>query len=127
MVRGIVHRMALSRQYRRDSQGRFAGAGAPGAKVTQGKAGGFANATFRARVANDRAAAKHKRTLVRKGVKAVAAGAGAAAAAGTVRAAVGGRGRSPAANKVQTSNPGTVGKVLKGAARAVGKAGKSLS
>jgi hypothetical protein len=42
-----------SRAYRRDNQGRFAGANG-GSKVTYGKAGGFANASFRARVQANR-------------------------------------------------------------------------
>lgn len=42
-----------SRKYRRDSKGRFAGSagGGGGTFVTTGKAGGFANQAFRARVA----------------------------------------------------------------------------
>jgi len=43
-----------SRQYRRSSNGRFAGAGA-GTRVTTGKAGGYANAAFRARTGAARA------------------------------------------------------------------------
>lgn len=39
------------RKYRRDSRGRFAGAGSGGTMVTYGRAGGFANQAFRARVA----------------------------------------------------------------------------
>lgn len=46
--------MAGTRAYRRDSHGRFAGSGG-GTKVTYGKAGGFANSAFRARVAAGRA------------------------------------------------------------------------
>lgn len=42
-----------TRAYRRDSNGRFAGSGG-GTKVTYGKAGGFANAGFRQRVAASR-------------------------------------------------------------------------
>ena len=46
--------MAGTRAYRRDSHERFAGSGG-GTKVTYGKAGGFANSAFRARVAAGRA------------------------------------------------------------------------
>lgn len=42
------------RAYRRDANGKFAGAGG-GTKVTMGRAGGFANASFRQRVASQRA------------------------------------------------------------------------
>lgn len=42
-----------TRAYRRDNNGRFAGSGG-GTKVTYGKAGGFANAGFRQRVAASR-------------------------------------------------------------------------
>jgi hypothetical protein len=73
--------MAAIRGYKRDSKGRFAGAGSGGGTVTFGRAGGFSNAAFRARVrqSTQRAsAAKLARgRLQRRLVK------GAAAAAGT--------------------------------------------
>ena len=45
-----------TRAYRRDKNGRFAGSGGGGTTVTYGKAGGFANSAFRARVAASRGA-----------------------------------------------------------------------
>jgi hypothetical protein len=45
--------MAATRQYRRKSNGQFAGASG-GTKVTTGRAGGFANSAFRSRVAASR-------------------------------------------------------------------------
>ena len=57
-----------SRAYRRDSRGRFAGSGG---RVTYGKAGGFANASHRAKAADARASAARRRALVGRG-KAVA-------------------------------------------------------
>lgn len=42
--------MAATRSYVRGSNGRFAGSGTKGAKVTTGRAGGFHNASFRQRV-----------------------------------------------------------------------------
>lgn len=46
-----------TRAYRRDSHGKFAGANG-GTKVTYGKAGGFANSAFRARVSAGRGQSK---------------------------------------------------------------------
>lgn len=51
-----------TRAYRRDNQGRFAGSGS-GTKVTYGKAGGFANAAHRAKVAQAGQKAKPKKSL----------------------------------------------------------------
>lgn len=65
-----------NRQYRRKSNGQFASRGDAGAKVTVGRAGGFASAAHRANVANSRAAARRRKALVRTGTK-VAAGAAA--------------------------------------------------
>lgn len=48
-----------TRAYRRDNRGRFAGAGG-GTKVTYGKAGGFANAAHRAKVAQGQKARPKK-------------------------------------------------------------------
>lgn len=48
-----------TRAYRRDNRGRFAGAGG-GTKVTYGKAGGFANAAHRAKVAQGQKARPQK-------------------------------------------------------------------
>lgn len=48
--------MATQRAYIRGSGGKFAGANAKGTKVTYGRAGGFANAAFRSRVAASRKA-----------------------------------------------------------------------
>lgn len=45
-----------TRAYRRDKNGRFAGSGGGGTTITYGKAGGFANSAFRARVAASRGA-----------------------------------------------------------------------
>jgi hypothetical protein len=66
--------MAGSRQYRRQSNGRFAGSGG-GTVTTTGRAGGFASAAHRANVAGMRAAKAHRQALVRKGVKVAAASA----------------------------------------------------
>lgn len=118
--------MAGSRQYRRNKSGQFAGAGSPGTKITVGRAGGFANAAHRARVAQSKSASKHQNTLSSsKTVKVAAAGVGAAAAIGVTRAVVGGRG-TPARRSVEVSNPGKAGNALTGVVRAVGKAGKAL-
>jgi hypothetical protein len=62
--------MAGTRNYVRGSNGRFAGAGSPGAKVTTGRAGGFANANFRTQVIQKRAASQQRKALTRRGVKA---------------------------------------------------------
>lgn len=77
--------MAATRQYRRNSRGRFAGA-TTGTVITTGRAGGFASAAHRANVSNKRTAAAHRRALVRKGVKVgVAVGVGIGLAAATRR------------------------------------------
>jgi hypothetical protein len=97
--------MAGTRAYRRDSHGRFAGSGG-GTKVTYGKAGGFANSAFRARVAGQRASGlgskagaqrtvsrpSRNRSYVKKALtgaaaSAVGVGVGALLAGGAVRVA----------------------------------------
>lgn len=59
--------MAGTRAYRRDSHGKFAGSGG-GSMTTYGKAGGFANASFRARASagNARPAKGGQRAGLRK-------------------------------------------------------------
>lgn len=54
--------MSGMRAYRRDSQGRFAGSGG-GAMTTYGKAGGFANAAFRARASSTNQKASMNKTF----------------------------------------------------------------
>jgi hypothetical protein len=77
-----------NRQYRRRGNGQFASRGDTGAKVTTGRAGGFANATHRANVANSRKASARKNALVRKGVKVAATGAAGAAIGAVARRGV---------------------------------------
>jgi hypothetical protein len=58
-----------TRQYRRDSKGKFAGSGG-GSMVTYGKAGGFANAAFRARTsATNQRASRGRSFGLGKGAK----------------------------------------------------------
>lgn len=103
--------MAGTRAYRRDSHGRFAGAGGGGTKVTYGKAGGFANAAHRAKVGSGNGArlakggSKHRiRAFVKKHPTAVGHAAGYAAilglgAASGVVQSVQSRRTSPAARR----------------------------
>jgi glutamate synthase domain-containing protein 3 len=77
--------MAGSRTYRRNRNGQFA---SKGTVVTTGRAGGFANASHRANVANKRAAKAHRNALVRKGVKIAATGAAGAAVGAVARRGV---------------------------------------
>lgn len=65
----------MARQYRRDSRGRFAGSGTPGAKVTSGRAGGFANANHRARVQEAKKAGQLNGKLAARSVQRKSAGA----------------------------------------------------
>lgn len=60
--------MAGTRQYRRNSDGRFAGGGG-GTVTTTGRAGGFASAAHRANVANKRATTARRKALTKKGVQ----------------------------------------------------------
>lgn len=90
----------MARQYRRNARGQFASNSDTGAKVTSGRAGGFANATFRARVANNRAAAARRQKLAKGAAKA----GGAVAAAAVVSAAAGRKSikQRPAGDVTQT-------------------------
>lgn len=75
----------MARKYRRNDRGQFSSSGT---KVTTGRAGGFANAAHRARVANNKKAAAQRKALVRKGVKVAAAGAAGAAVGAVARRGV---------------------------------------
>lgn len=77
-----------NRSYRRNKRGQFASKGDSGARVTVGRAGGFANASFRSRVANNRAAAARRQALVRKGARAVGAAVAVGAAGTAIRRGV---------------------------------------
>lgn len=77
-----------NRKYRRNQRGQFASNGDSGAKVTIGRAGGFANAGHRSRVANSIASRRRKQALLRGGAKAVGTAAGLAAAGAVARRGV---------------------------------------
>jgi hypothetical protein len=84
-----------TRDYIRGSGGKFAGANTKGTKVTTGRAGGFANASFRARVLSGRGQKKAPptkgkrtpiaRTTTRSAVKAGLRGAGRSVGRGAAR------------------------------------------
>lgn len=90
-----------NRQYRRRKNGQFAARGDSGTTVTVGRAGGFANASVRAKRANNAAAARRRKALVRKGVK-VAVTAGTVGALAAVGQGIGTRG----ATRAVFSHPG---------------------
>lgn len=90
----------MARAYRRNKSGQFASNADSGARVTYGRAGGFASSSVRATKANNAAARRRKQALVRNGAKAV----GTAAAIGVAGAA--------ARRGVKNSPLGTVRKAI---------------
>lgn len=60
----------MARTYKRDNAGRFAGSGSA-TRTTTGKAGGFANAAHRARVAQKVASRARRRSNAKRAIKGV--------------------------------------------------------
>lgn len=82
-----------TRAYRRNSKGQFAGSGG-GSMITYGKAGGFANAAFRARTSSSNQKASPRKTFAlgqrqRKALRTIAKSGAAAAGTGLALAALG--------------------------------------
>lgn len=105
--------MAATRQYRRQSNGRFAGSGG-GTVTTTGRSGGFASAAHRANVKQRVATRAYRKALVKRGVKIAATAGATAVAVGVVSKAAGKS--SPAGDianmRTQVLNPGK-GKMFK--------------